>query len=601
MEKQKNSFRIIWFFFKPYKLHVLLLLTLSLLVGGLEAASVAAVYPILSTAFYSGFGEGNAILSLFRGVANLLPIEGEFIAYSVLFLLIALLAFGVKLISINFRVKFGAQLVEKNQSEIISKLIKADYQYFIDHKQGELIYNVASAPQLLSILITSVTELISQVILSISVILLLFSLSWQGTVAVLLVGLGYHYFTRYLGQRVSYHSGKGEMEAVREGNVILNEAISGIKQVKVFATGEHWIDRFVSTIKKRWHHYAKRIIWQQVPTPILMLILYLSIGVIAILIKIIAPASFTQLVPIFGTFAFAVFRLFPIVGTTGNLVMQLMGTLPSCEVVYSIRSDNITHIEDGEKELGSFKSDIKFDNVTFTYKGRLKILEGISITFKKGKTTAIVGRSGTGKTTIINLLLRLFEPDKGEIRIDSLNIKEYKLSSWLNRIGFVSQDTFIFNDTVRNNITFRSGEYSGEEVVKAAKYADAYSFIAELPKGYDTFVGDKGVRLSAGQGQRIAVARAMIREPEILIFDEATNALDNISEAAVQKAIDEISKDHTVIVIAHRLSTIVNADKIIVLGDGRVLEEGTHEQLMENKGAYWTLYCAQPELDLIAD
>ena len=558
MEKQKNSFRIIWFFFKPYKLHVLLLLTLSLLVGGLEAASVAAVYPILSTAFYSGFGEGNAILSLFRGVANLLPIEDEFIAYCVLFLLIALLAFGVKLISINFRVKFGAQLVEKNQSEIISKLIKADYQYFIDHKQGELIYNVASAPQLLSILITSVTELISQVILSISVILLLFSLSWQGTVAVLLVGLGYHYFTRYLGQRVSYHSGKGEMEAVREGNVILNEAISGIKQVKVFATGEHWIDRFVSTIKKRWHHYVKRIIWQQVPAPTLMLILYLSIGVIAILSKIIAPASFTQLVPIFGTFAFAVFRLLPIVGTMGNLTMQIMGALPNCEVVYSIRSDNITHIEDGEKELGSFKSDIKFDNVTFTYKGRLKILEGISVTFKKGKTTAIVGRSGVGKT------------------------------------GFVSQDTFIFNDTVRDNITFRREGYSNEQVIKAAKYAGVNSFITELPEGYDTFVGDKGMRLSAGQGQRIAVARAMIREPEILIFDEATNALDNISEVAVQKAIDDVAKDHTVIVIAHRLSTIANADKIIVLGDGRVLEEGTHEELMENRGTYWELYRSQP-------
>ncbi|MBA7633120.1 Heterocyst differentiation ATP-binding protein HepA [subsurface metagenome] len=278
----------------------------------------------------------------------------------------------------------------------------------------------------------------------------------------------------------------------------------------------------------------------------------------------------------------------------GNLTMQIMGALPNCEVVYSIRSDNITHIEDGEKELGSFKSDIKFDNVTFTYKGRLKILEGISVTFKKGKTTAIVGRSGVGKTTIINLLLRLFEPDKGEIKIDGLNIKEYKLSSWLNKIGFVSQDTFIFNDTVRDNITFRREGYSNEQVIKAAKYAGVNSFITELPEGYDTFVGDKGMRLSAGQGQRIAVARAMIREPEILIFDEATNALDNISEVAVQKAIDDVAKDHTVIVIAHRLSTIANADKIIVLGDGRVLEEGTHEELMENRGTYWELYRSQP-------
>jgi len=273
--------------------------------------------------------------------------------------------------------------------------------------------------------------------------------------------------------------------------------------------------------------------------------------------------------------------------------MQIKGTLPDCETVSSIRSDKITDIKDGEKELSSFKSEIAFDNVSFAYKGRTKTIEDISVTFQKGKTTAIVGRSGTGKTTIINLLLRLFEPTKGEIRIDGINFERYKLSSWLNLIGFVSQDTFTFNDTVENNITFRSDRYSREEVIKAAKYADAQGFIIELPSGYDTLVGDKGMRLSGGQAQRIAVARAMIREPEVLIFDEATNNLDNRSEAAVQNAIDEISKDHTVIVVAHRLSTIVNADKIIVLEDGRIVEEGTHEELMENRGVYWESYQIQ--------
>ena len=182
MEKQKKSFKVIGFFFKPYKLQVLVLLILSLLVGGLEAATVAAIYPILSAAFDTGSGQGNVILSLFGTIANLLPIEDEFIAYCVLFLLIALLAFVVKLISITFSVKFSASLVKKNQSEIFNKFIKADYQYFIDHKQGELIYNVASAPQQLSSLIIAITQLISQAILAISVLLLLFSLSWQGSI-----------------------------------------------------------------------------------------------------------------------------------------------------------------------------------------------------------------------------------------------------------------------------------------------------------------------------------------------------------------------------------------------------------------------------------
>jgi len=168
------------------------------------------------------------------------------------------------------------------------------------------------------------------------------------------------------------------------------------------------------------------------------------------------------------------------------------------------------------------------------------------------------------------------------------------LSSWLNRIGYVSQDTFIFNDTIEKNITFHSDSYSHEQVIKAAKYADAHDFIITLPDDYNTITGDKGIGLSGGQAQRIAVARAMIREPEILIFDEATNNLDNISEAAVQRAIDEISKDHTVIIIAHRLSTIANADKIIVLENERVVEEGTHKQLLANRGAYWELCQREP-------
>ena len=585
---------IAWFFFKPYKLRVLLLLILFLLVGSLEAATIAAIYPILSAAFDSGAGQGNFILSLFATMANLLPIEDEFVSYCVLFLILAVLSFAMKLTSAIVRVRFGTSLVEKNQSEIFNKVIKADYQYFIDHKQGELIYNAATAPQQLSSLLSGITEFISQVILSISVLFLLFSLSWPGAIAVLLLGLVYQYFARYLGKKVSYFSGKGEMEAQQESNVILNETISGIKQVKAFAVEENRIDRFSNTVKSRWRFAVKRGIWGQIPPLLLLLILYLAVGTIALIIKMVASTDFTELIPVFGAFAFAVFRLIPFISNVGSIMMSIMGALPDCEAVYSIQSNKITNIEDGERELSSLKSDIKFEGVSFAYKRRTKTIAAVSVTFEKGKTTAIVGRSGTGKTTLINLLLRLFDVDKGEIKIDGVNIKEYKLASWLDNVGYVSQDTFILNDTVENNITFGSDGYTREEVIKAAKYADAHSFITELPNGYDTLVGDKGMRLSGGQAQRIAVARAMIRKPEILIFDEATNNLDNISELAVQKAIEEISKDHTVIIVAHRLSTIANADKILVLEDGRVVEQGVHKELIGKKGAYRELYQSQP-------
>ncbi len=584
----------VWFFIKPYKLHVLVLLVLFLLVGALEAATIAAVYPILNAAFSPGAEQSNIILSILGKIAGLLPIEDTFISYCSLFIIFALAAFTTKLISVNFRVRLAAALVRKNQTEIFNKLIKADYQYYIDHRQGELIYNTSTAPERLSILIFSVTDFISQILLSISVLLLLFSLSWQGALAVLVLGVGYQFFSRYLGRKVSYEAAKNEMEATRESNVVLNEGISGIRQIKVFAVGGNWAGKFGEAVRNRWYYFVRRAIWNQVPPVILMLVLYLAIGVIALLIKIFVPEGFMELIPVFGAFALAIFRLVPFAITIGGTITGIMSALPDCEVVHSMQSERISHIEDGEKEFDSFKSDIRFENVTFKYRGRKRTIEDISVTFEKGKTTAIVGRSGSGKTTIINLLLRLFDVDQGEINIDGINIKEYRLSSLLKNIGYVSQDTFIINDTIRSNINFGFNGYSQEEIIKAARYADAHDFISELPDGYDTPVGDKGMRLSGGQAQRIAVARAMIREPEILIFDEATNNLDNISELAVQRAIEEVSKDHTVIVIAHRLSTIANADKIIVMENGRIAEQGTHSELIEKRETYWRLYETQP-------
>ncbi len=593
MVKQDSNLKVIWFFLRPYKLQAAALLVLSLVVGSLEAASVAAVYPIVSTAFDAG-GQDNTLLRLFGTIARRLPIADEFITYCLIFLVIVLLAFTVKMFSIRFRIRFSVNLVKKTQDKIFQKFINADYQYFIDHKQGELIYNVGGAPAAISSLVSAITEMIAQVILFATVIVLLFSLSWPGTVVVLVVGAIYYAFTRYLGERVSYHSGKGETLALQKSGVILNEAISGIKHVKIFSTGEDWVTRFNETTAERWRHSAKRDIWQQVPGPILTLILFASVGIIALFIRIIAPNSFLGLVPTIGTFAFAVFRLVPALSTMSSQGMKIMSVLPPCEIVYDVLHKTIGHIKDGEQEFDSFRSEIEFDKVSFTYPGRDITLKNLSFTIKKSETTAIVGRSGAGKTTIINLLLRLFEPDEGEIKIDGISLNRYRLKSWLRNIGVVSQDTFILNDTVENNITFRSNRYTRNEVERAAKYADAHQFITRLPDGYDTLVGDKGMKLSGGQAQRIAVARAMIRQPEILIFDEATNNLDNISEAAVQRAIDEISKDHTVIIIAHRLSTVARADKIIVLGNECVIEEGTHRQLLANRGAYWELCQREP-------
>lgn len=591
-----SRLKVIWFFLRPYKLHIISLFILSLVVGVLETTTVATVYPIISMGLEIKPGQDNVLFSLINVIAAVLPVKDIFISYCIFFILMAILVFVAKLINVYLRVRVVSDMVSKSKENIFEQYMRADYQYFVDHKQGELIYNSSVAPGSITTLMTAITTLLSEVILAISIFIFLFSISWSGTMVVILLAVGYYYVTGYLGVKVSYFTGTGRLEAGRKEDVVLNEVISGIRQVKVFSTQGSWIRKFNSAIKQYWDCYRKDTVWLQIPALGLALLLFSTMGIMAIILKIQSPPGFTQLIPIFGTFGFALFRLLPIMSNFGMLRMNIMSSLPNCEVVYSTLNAEPSYIQDGKRGLTSFISNICLKNVSFSHKGRLKTLEDISITFEKGKTTAIVGPSGVGKTTIVDLLLRLFDPDKGEVKIDGVNLKEYKLSSWLNRIGFVSQDTFIFHDSARNNIAFGSDRYSDGAITRAARKAKAHNFIVEFPEGYDTIVGDRGMRLSGGQKQRIAIARAMIREPEILILDEATSALDNVSEMLVQEAIKEVSKGCTVIIVAHRLSTIINADKIIVLENGRVMEEGKHMELMERQGAYWNLYKDQGDV-----
>ena len=586
----QSKLKEIWFFLKPAKLHIVAIFILASAIGVLETACVAAIYPMVSLGLDIEAGQSNIILSLIGKMAAMLPVKDTFLSFCTLFILLAIVAFIFRVTNTYVVTYSAAHIVLKNKERIFEKQIRADYQYFLDQKQGGLVYTTSSAPTALMSLITSVAKLLSQIILMLSIYILLFSISWRGTILVLLAGAGYYFMTQYIGTKVSYATGVGRAKASTREHIILNEVFNGIKQIKVFVTQSHWVRNFKNAVRQYYYYYRKAKVWDEIPPHMIVLLTFSSVGIMALILRIQNPGGFTPLLPLFGTFAFALLRLLPPVSDFGRLRMQIMGALPNCEIVYSTLNKHFDNIKDGRKELRSFTSNIQLDNVSFSHKGRSKTIKDVSSNIEKGKTTAIAGPSGAGKTTIVDLLLRLFDPDKGEIKIDGVNLKEYKLSSWLSKIGFVGQDTFTYHDSVRNNITFGSDSYSEEEIIQATKSANAHDFILEFPRGYDTIVGERGMKLSGGQKQRIAIARAMIRKPEILILDEATSALDNISEALVQEAIRKISTERTVIVVAHRLSTIINADKIVMIKDGQVIEEGTHEELMKRRGVYWNLY-----------
>ncbi|MBS4536747.1 ABC transporter ATP-binding protein [Clostridium sp. D2Q-14] len=245
------------------------------------------------------------------------------------------------------------------------------------------------------------------------------------------------------------------------------------------------------------------------------------------------------------------------------------------------------------KELMNIKGNIKFDNVTFSYNEDEKVLKGIDLEVKEGKTLALVGPSGGGKSTLCNLIPRFYEVNSGSISIDNIDIKDITIESLRKNIGFVQQDVFLFTGTIEDNILYGRPDASKEEIIEAAKSANIHDFILSLPDGYETYIGEKGIRLSGGQKQRISIARVFLKNPPILILDEATSALDNETEIKIQKALEELSEGRTTIVIAHRLSTIKNADEIVVLTDKGVVEQGNHDELLEMEGLYSKLYKSQ--------
>lgn len=567
-----------------------MLIMLCLAVGIFEAINIAAVYPILDSAFELGAKQDNLLLEVMYKAAAFMPLEDEFLAFCVIFIVIALVAFFLKLTFTKMKIALSVKMVEEKQNAVFEKLKSADYQYFLDSKQGELLYAVTGAPLLIANLIRAVTNLTQTSVLAGLTVMILLPLSWQGTLAVGVFGISYIIFSRYLGKRVSYRRSTVEVETLKESNVILNEFISGIQHVKTFAVEESWSGRFKQNLHKFWGNYAKRVTWAEIPSIVLLMVLYTFVGGAALVIKLSSTIDFTEAIPVFGTFAFALFRLFPLIGNVGHYIMEIMTAIPNCEVVYNAMCEKTSLAADGGIEKKSFNRLIEFRSINFSHKGRQNILKNINLTIKKGERVALVGRSGAGKTTIINLLLKLFEAKNGEILIDETPLSSIRRNSWLSMIGYVSQEAFIINDTIGNNITFRSGGYGNEDVEKAARLAGADEFIKALPDGYDTLVGDRGMKLSGGQRQRIAIARAIIKKPEIMIFDEATNSLDNVSEVLVQKAIDKISKNRTVITIAHRLTTVENSDRIYLFENGEIAEEGEHKELLKKLGAYYRLY-----------
>ena len=591
-KQKETTLKALWFFLIRYKLQFMLLIALAALIGIFETFNVTIMYPILSNGLGTS-STSNPFLDFVNKFLTIIPVNDLLVKYCILFITLACMVFVGKIVYFFFSAKITSKIVVDTKQNVFDKCVNSDYQFFIDNKQGEILYQISTAPNYIGELISIISFIFVELILSVSVFVLLLSMSWKGTILILIGGGGYYYLTKYLSIHVHYKTGKKQLESGQAETVVINEFTSGIKQIKVFETVSYWKKMFDDAINTYWSNYRKSYFWSRVPEILLILILYLSIGSVVIFIKLQYPSSFISTIPVIGTFAFAVFLILPKLANLGKYRMQFMNILPNIETIFKmLKSSTYNKIKNGDKEFTELESSIELKNITFAYKDRDAILHNVSLDIKKDKITALVGPSGSGKSTVVNLLLRLHDINDGGVYIDNINIKEYDIFSFLKKIGYVSQETFIYNATVKDNIAF-GNEYTDQEIVEAAKLANANDFIQKLPEKYDSIAGDQGVRLSGGEKQRIAIARAMVRKPEILILDEATSSLDNVSESIVQKAINTVSKNCTTLIIAHRLSTIQNADIIYVMDQGKIVESGTHNQLLSQKGKYWELYNIQ--------
>jgi ABC-type multidrug transport system fused ATPase/permease subunit len=461
---------------------------------------------------------------------------------------------------------------------------------FLSQKQGTLVQQLYAEPQHVSTVLHHGIELLSNLIQVIVLGTVLVIVNLDITATVVAVALVFGFMLWWLAKRAET-GGKERQEVEEESIALLTETIGGIRQIKVFSA-ERRIAAIYDGFIRRYRDLYFRYWTGLLLPPRITELFWVTVLFIMLMLPLVGGVKdYHVVLPMIVVFSAVAFRVGPYVSRIYQCFLAIKFHLPAVELVGQL-------LEKAPSEPGavsampftSFTRSIQFQDVSFGYGGGGDVLHHVSLQVSRGEVAAIIGPSGAGKSTLVDLLVRLYEPSSGTITVDGIDLRQYDVSSWLASIGFVSQDTFVFHASIRDNIAFGKPAASREEIEQAALQANAHEFIMRLPGGYDTVIGDRGFKLSGGERQRLAIARALLRDPQILILDEATSALDNQSEAQVQEALTRVARDRTVIMIAHRLSSVVWADKIVVLDRGRVAETGSHAALIERRGLYWQLY-----------
>lgn len=474
---------------------------------------------------------------------------------------------------------------------IFEHLMKSPISFLNKNPVGELVTVITYNTQLLSKASSdALIILVREIAYAIGLCIVMFYGNWKLALVLIIIVPLVIFIAQFIAKKfrnslVSMQKGIGNITTAAD------EMLKGHKEILVFNAQEYEKNNFYSINKIFRRSLLKIVLVSGLSTPIIQLVATLALGFILFLVANqtidITPGSFTVV------FSAMVAVMRPLRELT-SVHLELQKGSVACESLFGLLNSPIEE-DNGTIELQRTNGEIEFHQVTYTYPSRTTpSLNNISFKIKPGETVALVGRSGAGKSTIASLIPRFYDVQKGDILLDGINIKDYTLRSLRNQIGFVSQKVHLFNGTIADNIVYGAkNKYSKQDIINAAIQANAIEFIEKLEQGFDTEIGDNGVLLSGGQRQRIAIARVLLRNSPILIFDEATSALDNESEKLVQQAIENLKKNRTSIIIAHRLSTIEKSDRILVIDDGKIVEDDTHNNLILKDGTYAKMYQMQ--------
>jgi ATP-binding cassette subfamily B multidrug efflux pump len=489
----------------------------------------------------------------------------------------------------------GQDIIKDIRTKLFKHILTFRMKYFDNSPVGMLVTrSVSDIEQIARIFSQGLFMIFSDLLKMIVCLVVMFYMNWQLSMIVVVAMPILVYITRIF-QRKMQVAFEEVRTQVNNMNVFVQERVTGMKIVQLFNRENIEFEKFKEINQKHNQAWIKNIFYNSVFFPIADIISSITLGVIILYagMQIINGNPFSTFGQM-GAYTMFIGMLFNPLRQIADKFNEMQMGMIAANRVFDILDSDVDVQDNGTKIAQHFKGNIRFEDVRFSYIPNEEVLKGINLKVNAGETIAIVGATGAGKSTIINLLNRFYEIDSGAIYIDDQNINGFQLESLRRQIAIVLQDVFLFADTIHNNITLNNPDISREDVINAAKEIGVHKFIKSLPGGYDYDVKERGVMLSSGQRQLIAFLRAYVSNPSILILDEATSSIDTYSEELIQRATETITKGRTSIVIAHRLATIINADKIIVMDKGQIVEEGSHFQLLSKANGYYkNLYYSQ--------